>query len=68
MYANETDGFGTLRKKSGLPSDFWSWKPQKGLGISPMIQYHDGKLMVRQYLQKLGSQLTEELDDMSDVN
>ena len=23
LYANNTDGFGTLRKKSGLPHDFW---------------------------------------------
>ena len=46
LYANNTDGFGTLRKKSGLPADFWSWKPQKGLGIPPIIQYHDEKLLI----------------------
>lgn len=26
----QTDCYGTLRKKEGLPKDFWSWKPQKG--------------------------------------
>ena len=46
LYANNTDGFGTLRKKSGLPHDFWYWKPQKGLGIPPIVQYHDKKLMI----------------------
>jgi len=27
LYDNETDSFGTLRKKKGLPYDFWLWKP-----------------------------------------
>ena len=46
LYANGTDGFGTLRKKAGLPHDFWTWKPQKGIGIPPIIKFHDEKLMV----------------------
>ena len=51
----------------------------KHLNLSKVIFWSDGcasqfrsrfvfKLLERQYLQKLGSQLTEELDDMSDVN
>ena len=27
---NGTDCFGTLRKKSNLPGDFWLWKPKLG--------------------------------------
>ena len=25
-----TDSYGTLRKKEGLPKNFWNWKPMKG--------------------------------------
>ena len=49
LYENKTDSFGTLRKKKGLPRDFWLWKPQKGIGIPPMIKYHDEKLMVMRW-------------------
>ena len=36
LYHNGTDAYGTLRKKKGLPKDFWSWKPIKGLNTPPM--------------------------------
>ena len=34
-----------LRKKAGLPTDFWQWKPIKEVGEQPVIQYC-GELMV----------------------
>ena len=46
LYANGTDGYGTLRKKKGLPKDFWLWKPVKGVGELPLIKFHDKKLMI----------------------
>ena len=46
LVQNETDAFGTLRSKKGLPSDFWKWNPQKGLDIQPMTKFCDGILMV----------------------
>ena len=44
MY-NETDSFGTLRHKQGLPADFWNWKRCKEFGSSPMRTFCD-KLMI----------------------
>ena len=38
----QTDCFGTLRKKEGLPSDFWKWKPVKG--DPPMKRFHGDAL------------------------
>ena len=32
-----TDCYGTLRKKQGLPKQFWEWKPKKG--DTPKVQY-----------------------------
>ena len=29
LYKNDTDAYGTLRQKEGLPKDFWDWKPVK---------------------------------------
>ena len=37
LYDNKTDAFGTLRRKAGLPTDFWLWKPVKGVG-EPVIR------------------------------
>ena len=34
LVQNETDGFGILRSKKGLPSDFWKWNPQKRIRYS----------------------------------
>ena len=46
LYTNGTDAFGTLRKKEGLPADFWSWKPNKGIGETPKIQFCEKIYMV----------------------
>ena len=39
------DSYGTLRKKQGLPKDFWSWKPIKG--DKPMKQYCGDMIALR---------------------
>ena len=38
---NGTDSFGTVRRRHGLPSGFWDWKPLKSyLNPSPpMVQF-----------------------------
>ena len=41
-----TDCYGTLRKKQGLPSDFWQWKSVKG---EPPITKFDGDIMVMRW-------------------
>ena len=38
-----TDSYGTLRKKKGLPSDFWTWQPKKG---NPPLKQFDNNLVV----------------------
>ena len=30
---DQIDSFGIVRKKRGVPDNFWSWKPQKGMLI-----------------------------------
>ena len=45
LFHHQTDSYGTLRKKAGLPADFWQWKPIKEVGEQPLIQYC-GELMV----------------------
>ena len=35
-----------LREKEGLSSDFWEWKPVKGVGEPATIKYCDEKFMV----------------------
>ena len=44
---NETDSYGTLRKKTGLPTDFWQWKPIKEVGEQPLIQFCEGLMVCR---------------------
>lgn len=46
LFLNSTESFGTLRKKKGLPTDFWKWKPVKGIGEPPMINFCEEILMV----------------------
>ena len=46
LFLNHTDAYGTLRKKEGLPSDFWSWKPAKGVGEPAEIKFCDETYMV----------------------
>jgi len=41
----ETDSFGTLHKKEGLPSDFWNWNPVKG--DPPMVKFNDKIAVMR---------------------
>ena len=45
LFSHQTDSYGTLRKKAGLPTDFWQWKPIKEVGEQPVIQFYD-ELMV----------------------
>ena len=46
LYKNNVDCYGTLRKKEGLPKDFWSWKPKKEVGVEPIRKFCDQKFMV----------------------
>ena len=46
LFLNKTDAYGTLRKKEGLPSDFWTWKPAKGVDEPATIKYCDRTYMV----------------------
>ena len=39
LLLNDTDAFGTLREKKGLPSDFWFWKPKKEIGHPPLTKF-----------------------------
>ena len=41
LFENGADIYGTLRRNKGLPLNFWQWKPQKGLGIEPMMKFCD---------------------------
>lgn len=42
---HQTDSFGTLTKKKGLPDGLWLWKPQKGMLIEPMKKFCDRKFV-----------------------
>ena len=46
LYKNNVDCYGTLRKKKGLPKDFWSWKPIKRVFVEPIRKFCDQKVMV----------------------
>ena len=50
---HKTDSFGTLRKKEGLPNDFWSWKPVKG--EEPIINRKDGMMSQRRKKRRLSA-------------
>ena len=39
LFFNKTDAYGTLRKKEGLPSDFWSGKPVKGIDELASVKF-----------------------------
>ena len=46
LIENGTDSFGTLRRKQGLPSGFWEWKPPKSyLPSLPPISQFCGDIM-----------------------
>ena len=45
LFDHKTDSFGTLRKKEGLPNDFWSWKPVKG--EEPIIKFKNNQMVLR---------------------
>ena len=44
-----TDAYGTLRKKEGLPPDFWSWKPVKGVGEPGIVKFCEEKYMTMRW-------------------
>ena len=46
LLLNQTDCFGTLRKKANLPRDFWLWKPKRG---DPPKAKFDGDIGVMQW-------------------
>ena len=50
LYKNNVDCYGTLRKKKGLPKDFWSWKPKKEVGVEPIRKFCDQKFMVMRWI------------------
>ena len=45
LYENRTDIYGTLRRKKGLPEDFWNWKPTKG--EPPQVMFCGHLLVLR---------------------
>ena len=47
LHENGTDCFGTLRKKEGLPHDFWKWKPPKVFGEQPIIKFCNSFMVCR---------------------
>ena len=49
LYKNNVDCYGTLRKKKGLPKDFWSWKPIKRVFVEPIRKFCDQKVMVMRW-------------------
>ncbi|XP_066924070.1 piggyBac transposable element-derived protein 4-like [Clytia hemisphaerica] len=49
LYTNGTDAYGTLRKKEGLPEDFWQWDPVKGVGEPAEVKYCDKTYMVMRW-------------------
>ena len=44
---HQTDSYGTLRKKAGLPTDFWQWKPIKEVGEQPVLLFCDELMVCR---------------------
>ena len=46
LFENGTNIYGTLRKMKGLPQNFWQWKPQKGVGTEPMMNFCNEKFVV----------------------
>ena len=46
LFENGTDIYGTIRKKKGLPQNLWQWKPQKGVGIEPIMKFCDEEFIV----------------------
>ena len=47
IICNETDSFGTLRHKKGLPTDFRNWKPCKEVGSAPMRKFCNNLMVCR---------------------
>ena len=45
LFNHKTNCFGTLRKKEGLPHDFWLWKPVKG--EEPTIHFKENLMVLR---------------------
>ena len=41
LYKNNVDCDGTLRKKKGLPKNFWLWKPIKEVAVEPIRKFCD---------------------------
>ena len=49
LYKNNVDCYDTLREKKDLPKDFWSWKPNKEVGVEPIRTFCDQKFMVMRW-------------------
>ena len=47
LFMHHTDAYGTLRKKAGLPTDFWQWKPVKEVGAQPMVKFCEELMVCR---------------------
>lgn len=45
LFDHKTDSFGTLRKKEGLPDEFWSWKTVKG--EEPIRKFKNNQMVLR---------------------
>ena len=48
LFMHHIDAYGTLRKKAGLPTDFWQWKPVQEVGAQPIIKFCE-ELMVSRW-------------------
>ena len=68
LFENGTDIYGTLRKKGGLPKDFWKWKPQKGIGVAPMIKYCDEKFIVFRWNDPYKKKSTKVVSMLSSIH
>ena len=70
LYKNNVDCYGTLRKKKGLPKDFWSWKPKKEVGVEPIRKFCDQKFMIMRWndAYKTKSNKTVSLMSTKDVD
>ena len=60
-----TDCYGTLRKKEGLPLDFWKWAPTKG--DDPIVQF-SGDIMVLRWNDVTKTKTTKIVSMLSTVH
>ena len=65
LFLNKTDAYGTLRKKEGLPQNFWEWKPVKGVGESAETKFCDETYIVLRWNDAYKTKSTKIVSMMS---